>query len=105
MRSPLVQECGEALKSYRSTEIELVWVPGHCGIQGKQKADELARHGPGNGAMDEPEPYLGITRRQGGLRSRNMSIREAAVRMFDLKKKDFPELSTADQEGLVTDVI
>ncbi|KAJ8972086.1 hypothetical protein NQ317_018330 [Molorchus minor] len=31
MRSPLVQECTEALEELaRYKEVELVWVPGHC---------------------------------------------------------------------------
>ncbi|KAJ8965266.1 hypothetical protein NQ317_016742 [Molorchus minor] len=64
MRSPLVQECGEALEELaRYKEVELVWVPGPCGIKENEKADELARHGSTE-QCHGPEPYLGITRRQ-----------------------------------------
>ncbi|KAJ8924069.1 hypothetical protein NQ315_006848 [Exocentrus adspersus] len=57
-RSMLVQECGDALESLaRQKEMELVWVPGHMGIPGNERADQLARLGSG-----EPPPILGISR-------------------------------------------
>ncbi|KAJ8967118.1 hypothetical protein NQ317_010379 [Molorchus minor] len=45
-RSPLVQEGGEAPEELaRYKEVELVWVPGRCGILENEKANELTRHG------------------------------------------------------------
>ena len=58
--SRLVWEClGELEALARRNRIKLFWVPGHSGIQGNEKADELARQGSSASYLG-PEPVLGI---------------------------------------------
>lgn len=45
IRSKCVKGCRESLDRMRQHNIRLCWVPGHCGIDGNEKADELARAG------------------------------------------------------------
>jgi ribonuclease HI len=40
-------------------EVTLMWVPGHSGILGNEKSDELARQGAAKPLLG-PEPALGI---------------------------------------------
>jgi hypothetical protein len=42
-------------------EVTLVWVPGHCGIPGNEKAGDLARQGAAM-TLIGPEPAVGIPR-------------------------------------------
>jgi ribonuclease HI len=57
--SGLVAECLDALSALASwNEVTLVWVPGHCGIPGNEKADKLAKRGAATPLLG-PE-YLGV---------------------------------------------
>ena len=41
-------------------KVSIIWVPGHQGIEGNEKADELAREGS-NKKLTGPEPAFGIS--------------------------------------------
>lgn len=58
--SKLVEDCMARLNvlGHRNRVI-LRWVPGHAGIIGNERADELARGGA-NGTQQGPEPFCGI---------------------------------------------
>ena len=58
--SKLIKECKEALihRGLRN-QITMVWVPGHSGIEGNEKADELARQGSAAVSYG-PEPFIPI---------------------------------------------
>ena len=58
--SRLGVECLDTLSALASrNEVTLVGVPGHCGVLGNEKADELARQGAAKPLLG-PEPALGI---------------------------------------------
>lgn len=60
--SRLVDECLQRITELAEhNRVKLVWVPGHSGIPGNEKADELARQGS-NANMIGPEPSVGIPR-------------------------------------------
>ena len=59
--SALMLNCHDALQSLASqNEITLTWVPGHCGIPGNERADELARVASSS-PLNGPEPGLPLT--------------------------------------------
>jgi len=57
--SRTVHQCFEVLESLaRDNEVILSWVPGHCGVLGNERADELARNGSSSEFIG-PEPAVG----------------------------------------------
>lgn len=58
--SRLVWECRQELEELAErNSVTLFWVPGHTGIDGNEKADELARNGSST-LYFGPEPALGV---------------------------------------------
>ncbi|XP_063635033.1 uncharacterized protein LOC134805718 [Cydia splendana] len=58
--SRLVENCRQLLNNLGArNKVVLRWVPGHAGIVGNEKADELARAGA-KGKNYSPEPFCGI---------------------------------------------
>lgn len=57
--SALSLECWESLNELSHTnEVNVIWVPGHTGITGNEKADELAKMGA-HATPTGPEPIVG----------------------------------------------
>ncbi|XP_062715525.1 uncharacterized protein LOC134291594 [Aedes albopictus] len=60
--SKIVWECVLLLQQLCiNNTVNIYWVPGHCGIDGNEKADELARIGS-NQPFLGPEPFCGVSK-------------------------------------------
>ena len=58
--SQLVWECRRKLDVLsKRNKVTLVWVPGHAGISGNEKADQLAKEGAATSFVG-PEPFCGV---------------------------------------------
>jgi ribonuclease HI len=58
----LVWNCFQLLLELaEQNEVKLIWVPGHMGVEGNEKADQLAKLGADEPLLG-PEPFCGITK-------------------------------------------
>ena len=76
--SKLVWECILSLRQLaQKNQVNLYWVPGHCGIEGNEKADQLARQGSST-VLVGPEPFCGVS--SSALRMKLKEWEEATIR-------------------------
>ena len=60
VKSKLVLECLECLSELAThNSVQLVWVPGHEGFSGNERADELTKKGADT-PFTGPEPVFGL---------------------------------------------
>lgn len=82
--SDLVSEAVKALRELsRRNEVRLLWLPGHSGFQGNERADGLAKEGSTQRFIG-PEPSLGLPTQVVKTVLRNWACREQ-LRLWYLK--------------------
>ena len=60
--SKLLWECKSRLNSLGTTnQVKVIWVPGHTGVEGNEKADELARAGAALGDEEVERGSIGVS--------------------------------------------
>lgn len=60
IKSKIVGECRAELHELaRRNRVKLIWIPGHCGYDGNEEADKLAKKGV-DSTFVGPEPTIGI---------------------------------------------
>ena len=84
--SKIVWECILTLRQLCQTNsVNLYWVPGHCGIGGNEKADELAKQGS-NSQFIGPEPFCGISNCAVKMELKRWEEQKVITNWFDVKK-------------------
>ena len=59
--SALTLKCWQALDEISaSNQVNIIWVPGHSGIIGNERSDELAKQGAPTSTQFIPESLIGI---------------------------------------------
>jgi ribonuclease HI len=91
--SKLVWDCHQSLTQLaKHNRVQLIWVPGHEGIDGNETADQLARTGSDH-PFTGPEPACGIS-----IGAAKKAVRDWTTEMT--KTVGNPQLDSNRQRGL-----